>query len=142
MPDKVVGLGVTDPAGVNGQLSVVLANASGALGTMSTTLYGFTSTNAAIVGTKGSIRFDSEFHLAGPFEVWSLDGLVRLRYEEPRGAHFEGLFYEAADIAWAISEGRLESICRPLEETLATMETLDSIRTAINISFAKAGLVE
>ncbi|WP_062451886.1 Gfo/Idh/MocA family oxidoreductase [Rhizobium sp. Leaf262] len=142
VPDKVVGLGEADPAGVNGQLSVVLANASGALGTMSTTLYGFTSTNAAIVGTKGSIRFDSEFHLPGPFEVWSLDGLVRLRYEEPRGAHFEGLFYEAADVAWAISEGRSESTCRPRQETLATMETLDCIRTAINISFAQAGLVE
>nr|WP_234888332.1 Gfo/Idh/MocA family oxidoreductase [Agrobacterium larrymoorei] len=142
VPNKVVGLGEADPAGINGQLSAVLANARGALGTMSTTLYGFTSTNASIVGTKGSIRFETEFHLPGPFEVWSLDGLVRLRYDEPRGAHFEGLFYEAAEVAWAISEGRLESIYRPLEETLATMETLDSIRTAINISFAKAGLVE
>lgn len=142
VPDRVVGLGQTDPAGVNGQLSVVLANASGALGTMSTTLYGFTSTNAAIIGTKGSIRFDTEFHLPGAFEIWSLDGSVRLHYEEPRGAHLDGLFYEAADVAWAISEGRLESPCRPLKDSLATMEALDSIRTAINISFAETGLFE
>lgn len=142
VPDKVVGLGEADPAGVNGQLSVVLANASGALGTMSTTLYGFTSTNAAIVGTKGSIRFETEFHLPGAFELWSLDGSIRLRYEEPRGGHFEGLFYEASEVAWAISEGRLESACRPLQDSIATMASLDSIRTATNISFAKAGLVE
>lgn len=142
VPRKVVGIGQTDPAGVNGQLSVVLANADGALGTMSTTLYGFTSTNAAIVGTNGSIRFNTEFHLPGSFEVWSLDGSARIRYDEPRGAHFEGLFYEAAEVARTISEGRMESACRPLEASLATMETLDAIRDAMGISFAEAGLTD
>lgn len=142
VPAKVIGLGQNDPSGVNGQVSVVLANASGALGTMSTTLYGFTSTNAAIVGTNGSIRFDSEFHLPGAFEVWSQDGSVRLRYDEPRGGHFEGIFYEAAEVAWAVSEGRIETSCRKQKDSLATMLTLDVIRSAVNISFENAGLFE
>ncbi|MFC3073355.1 Gfo/Idh/MocA family protein [Shinella pollutisoli] len=142
VPERVVGLGTDDPAGVNGQLSVVLANAKGALGTMSTTLYGFTPTNAAIVGTKGSIRFTSEFHLPGGFEVRSLDGSVVLRYEEPRGAHFEGLYYEAADVARTISAGGLESACRPLDATLDTMAVLDAIRGGLGIRFTEAGLDE
>ncbi len=142
VPSKVVGIGQADRAGVNGQLSVILANAKGALGTMSTTLYGFTPTNAAILGTSGSIRFNTEFHLPGSFEVWSSDGAARLQYDEPRGAHFEGLYYEAADVAWAISEGQLESTCRSLEASLATMETLDAIRYALGINFTEAGLIE
>ena len=141
-PQQVVGLGVADPAGVNGQLSVVLANGRGALGTMSTTLYGFTPTNAAIVGTQGSIRFTTEFHLPGGFEVRSLDGSAVLRYEEPRGAHFEGLYYEAADVARTISAGGLESKCRPLDASLETMATLDAIRESLGIRFTEAGLSE
>ncbi|QXZ80507.1 Gfo/Idh/MocA family protein [Rhizobium sp. L51/94] len=142
VPQKIVGLAVPDRAGVNGQLSVVLANHQGALGTMSTSLYGFTPTNAAIIGTKGSIRFETEFHLPGAFEVWSRDGTIRLRYDEPRGAHDEGIFYEAAQVAWAITQGKLECSARPLDASLQTMQTLDGIRNALNITFHEAGLVE
>ncbi|PYE46320.1 putative dehydrogenase [Rhizobium sp. PP-F2F-G20b] len=140
--ERIVGLATPDPAGVNGQLSVVVSNKRGALGTMSTSPYGFSPTNAAIIGSRGTIRFETEFHLPGSFEVWSLDGTRRLRYEEPRGAHFEGLFHEAAEIAWALAEGKLETACRPAEASLATMRLLDGIRHALGIDFTQAGLVE
>ncbi len=142
VPERVVGIGQDDPAGVNGQLAVVLASAGGTLGTMSTTLYGFTPTNAAIIGSKGSIRFTSEFHLPGGFEVWSFDGSTVLTYGEPRGAHFEGLYFEAAEVARAISADTLETPYRPLAATLETMGSLDAIRRALNITFAEAGLAE
>ncbi|NWJ25287.1 Gfo/Idh/MocA family oxidoreductase [Rhizobium sp. Td3] len=142
VPSKVVGVATDDPAGVNGQLAVAMMNYHGAQGTMATTLYGFTPTGAAVIGTKGSIRFANEFHLPGSFEVWSLDGSVRLKYDEPRGAHFEGLFHEAAGIAYVISEGSFESPCRPLDASLDTMKTLDAIRSAVAINFSRAGLRE
>lgn len=59
VPERVVGLGTPDPSGVNGQLSAILMDADGNQGSVSTTLYGFTPTNAVIVGTEGTIRFDS-----------------------------------------------------------------------------------
>ncbi|MFK0206459.1 Gfo/Idh/MocA family protein [Agrobacterium sp. NPDC090283] len=142
VPSRVVGIATSDPAGVNGQLAVAMISDHGAQGTMATTLYGFTPANAAIVGTKGSIRFMTEFHLPGSFEVWSLDGSTRLTYEEPRGAHFEGLYHEAAGIARTIARGGLESPCRPLDASLDTMKTLDAIRHALGIDFAGAGLQE
>lgn len=142
VPSKVVGVATADPAGVNGQLAVAMASDAGAQATMATTLYGFTPTNAAIVGTKGSIRFTTEFNLPGSFEVWSLDGSTRPAYEEPRGAHFEGLYFEAASIARSICEGALESPCRPLDASLDTMKTLDAIRRALDLDFAAAGLQE
>ena len=112
VPQQVVGMGQADPSGVNGQLSVILTDAAGNQGTMSTTLYGFSPTNAVIVGTGGTVRFGSEFNLPGPFEVISADGRVVLRYQEPAGRHFEGLYYEAAEVARCISSGRLESSFR------------------------------
>lgn len=137
VPERIAGLGQPDASGVNGQLAVVMADAKGNQGTMATTLYGFTPTNAAIVGTQGSIRFNSEFHLPGSFELWSLDGSSRLKYEEPRGAHFEGLFYEAAEVARVITEGKLETACRPLDSSLETMQTLDKIRECLGIDFSE-----
>jgi predicted dehydrogenase len=83
VPEHVFGLGQSDPQGVTGQLSAILTDADGNQGTVSTTLYGFTPTNAVIVGSEGTIRFEGPFHLAG---VFAADGSQTLRYEEPFGA--------------------------------------------------------
>jgi predicted dehydrogenase len=142
VPERVVGLGTPDPSGVNGQLSAILMDADGNQGTVSTTLYGFTPTNAVIVGTEGTIRFDSPFNLPGSFAVISADGSQTLRYEEPSGRHFEGLYYEAAEVARRIAAGELETPYRPLNASLNTMATLDMIRRSIDLDFSAAGLVE
>lgn len=142
VPKSVVGVGTMDTSGVNGQLSAILLDAGGNHGTVSTTLYGFTPTNAIIVGTEGTIHFDGPFHLPGPFMVASADGSRTLRYEEPSGRHFEGLYYEAAEVARCITAGDLETPCRTLDASLNTMETLDMIRRAIGINFSAAGLTE
>lgn len=142
VPERVVGVGQPDPSGVNGQLSAVLTDARGNQGTLSTTLYGITPTNAVIVGTEGTITFDGPFNLPGSFEVHSADGSQTLRYAEPAGRHFEGLYYEAVEVARRIAAGDLETPCRPLEASINTMATLDMIRRSIGIDFAAAGLVE
>ncbi|NHF73464.1 Gfo/Idh/MocA family protein [Paracoccus xiamenensis] len=136
---QLVGLKQDDPSGVHGQLSVIMANAAGNQGVMSTTLYGLTPTNAAIVGTGGTVRFGSEFNLPGPFEVISADTTTRLRHDEPVGRHFEGLFYEAAAVARCIAEGKAEAPQRPLDATLQMMRLIDEIREVLGISWAAAG---
>ena len=142
VPRNVVGLGTMDPSGVNGQLSAVLVDADGNQGVVSTTLYGFTPTNAIVVGTEGTIQFDGPFHLPGSFMVSSADASQTLRYDEPSGRHFEGLYYEAAEVARRITAGELETPCRPLQGSLDTMETVDMIRRAVGIKFSAAGLTE
>jgi predicted dehydrogenase len=142
VPKRVVALGQPDSCGVNGQLSAILIDAEGNQGTVSTTLYGFTRTNAVIVGTEGTIRFDCSFNLPGAFVVASADGVQTLRYEEASGRHFEGLYYEAAEVARRISAGELETPQRTLDSSLETMATLDMIRRAVGIDFSAAGLLE
>ncbi|WP_201742113.1 Gfo/Idh/MocA family protein [Mangrovicoccus ximenensis] len=133
VPAQAVGLKQMDPSGVHGQLSVIMADEKGNQGTMSTTLYGLTPTNAVIVGTDGTVRFGSEFNLPGPFQVISADGTLWLDYDEPVGRHFEGLCYEAAEVARCIAAGRTETPCRPLGATLDMMRTLDMIRAATGL---------
>jgi predicted dehydrogenase len=142
VPKHVVGLGQPDSSGVNGQLSAILTDAEGNQGTVSTTLYGFTPTNAVIVGTEGTIRFEGPFHLPGPFVVASADASRTLRYEEPSGRHFEGLYYEAAEVARCISARELETPQRTLDSSLQTMATLDMIRHTVGIDFSATGLLE
>ncbi len=132
---KLVGLKQDDESGVHGQISIIMANAAGNQGSMSTTLYGLTPTNAAIVGTKGTLHFGSEFNLPGPFEAISADGTRRLRYDEPVGRHFEGLFYEAAAVARAISAVQFQTAQRPLAATLDMMQLMDKIRRVLSISW-------
>lgn len=132
---QMVGLKQDDVSGVHGQLSIIMANAAGNQGSMSTTLYGLTPTNAAIVGTAGSVRFGSEFNLPGPFTVISADGTIALHYDEPIGRHFEGLYYEAAGVARCISNGQTETTQRPLADTLAMMQMIDEIKNMLSISW-------
>jgi predicted dehydrogenase len=142
VPDRVLGVAQADPSGVHGQLSAILTDREGRQGTVSTTLYGITPTNAVIVGTEGTIRFDGCFYMPGSFDLASADESRRLRYEESPGRHFEGLHYEAAEVARRIAAGDLETPRRPLDASLATMATLDMIRASAGIDFAAAGLVE
>jgi predicted dehydrogenase len=115
VPQRVVGLGQPDPSGVNGQPSAISADADGNPGTISTTLYGFTPTDDVIVGTEGTIRFEGPFHLPGGFAATSTDGSQALRYAEPSGRHFEGLYYEAAEVAPRVRAGELETPYRSLD---------------------------
>lgn len=119
-----------------------MQDARGFLATMATTPYGFTPTQAVVIGSEATLRFGGPLPLPGPFELWSREGSSILRYEEAVGRRFDGLYFEAAEVARRIATGDLESPCRPLEHSLATMATLDAIRRAVGISFAAAGLKE
>ncbi|ALI56571.1 Gfo/Idh/MocA family protein [Celeribacter marinus] len=136
VPTRMAGLKQMDQSGVHGQISLVMENMSGNQATLATTLYGLTPTNAAIVGTLGTVQFRSEFNLPGPFRILSADGSIVLDYNEPRGRHFEGLFYEAAEVARCIAEGKTQTDCRPLSQTLNMLEALDKIVETLSIDYS------
>jgi predicted dehydrogenase len=133
VPSTVAGVGEWHPSGVMGQLAVVMANARGAIGTMATTMHGFTPANAIITGTKASIWFDTEFHLPGGFVLRVPEGDHFLHYAEDRGAHHQGLFHEALEVARCIGVGLTETPKRALGKTLTTLETLDRIRDSVGL---------
>ncbi|MER5172932.1 Gfo/Idh/MocA family protein [Thioclava kandeliae] len=134
-PATLVGQKQMDESGVHGQLSLMMADHAGNQATLSTTLYGFTPTNAVIVGTKATLRFGSEFNLPGPFTLASADGASVLTWDEPRGRHFEGLFYEAAEVARCIAAGQGETPRRPLEASLVMLGAMDRVIGTLGLDY-------
>ncbi|GAA4378007.1 Gfo/Idh/MocA family protein [Paeniglutamicibacter cryotolerans] len=134
VPDTVAAIGSPHPSGVNGQLSAVLGFGSGAQGTVNTNLYNFTPTEAVIVGTEATLRIDGLFNMPGGFTLRHSDGR-ELRYEEPAGAHFEGLHFEAAAVARAITAGLKQAPQRSLADSITTLDLADEIRARTGISF-------
>jgi len=91
-----------------------------------------TPNTALIQGTKGSIRIHPNFHHPTQMTLY-LDGSepedVTIPYES------NGLNYEAMEVQECIRAGKLESDIMPLDETLAVMELMDSIRAEWNLTY-------
>ena len=72
--------------------------------------------------------------MPGDIELTTADGASQLRYSEPRVAH-DALYFEAAEAARCIAEGRAESPLRPLADSVATLRVMDGIRSRCGIAF-------
>lgn len=131
--DEVRALGQPHPAGVNGQVSAVLATSTGAQAVVNTTVLANTPTTGSIAGTAATLAIAGPFYQPGPMTLTSVSG-QRLVYDEPAIGH-EGLFYEAAEAARCIADGRTESPLRPLADSIATLTTMDEIRRQIEQVF-------
>lgn len=133
-PEKLHALGQPHPSGVNAQLSAVMQFAGGAQAVVNTHVHNFTPTAATIVGSAATLALDGPFNMPGGFELRFPNG-ERLRYAEPAGAHFEGLHYEAAAVAYSIGAGEVQSPQRTLAASIRTMDVADEIRRQLSIEF-------
>lgn len=137
-PQQVKAIGQQHESGVNAQLSAVMEFAGGSHAVMSTQLHNFTPTTATIVGSKATLALDGPFNMPGGFELRFPDG-SHLRHDEPPGAHFEGLHYEAAAVARAVRGGLTEVPERTLGASIRTMEAADTLRRQLGIEFPGEG---
>lgn len=133
-PERMHVLGQPHESGVHAQLSAIMGFAGGSQAVMNTQLHNFTPTAATIVGSQATLTIDGPFNMPGGFDVRFPDG-TQLRHNEPAGGHFEGLHYEAAAVARCIAAGRTESLERPLDASVRTMEAADEIRRHLGITF-------
>ena len=129
-PTEVVARGTDAPSGVNGQVGALLAYASGARGVVHTSILASTRVTFVIAGSEATLTIPA-FSLPGPFSVVRTDG-ERLDHTEPL-IEYDGLAYQAADVARRISAGELETPYRPLRESIATMALIDEIRRQIGV---------
>lgn len=106
----------------------------GAQAVVNTQVHNFTPTSATIVGSEATLTIDGPFNMPGGFEIRFPDG-TRLRHDEPAGAHFEGLHYEAAAVARAVAAGEMEAGQRTLVASIRTMEVADEIRRQLGVVF-------
>ncbi|HEY5877864.1 MAG TPA: Gfo/Idh/MocA family oxidoreductase [Nakamurella sp.] len=125
--------GEAHPAGVNGQVSAVLAAPGGAQAVVNATVFGNTPTTASVIGTAATLAIAGPFYQPGPLTMTSVRG-DRLVYDEPAIAH-DGLFFEAAEAARCIADGRTESPLRPVADSIETLLVMDEMRRQIGQVF-------
>ena len=132
-PDQVHAVSTDAPTGVHGQVSAVLRHGGGQ-SLLSTTLFSNTPTTAVIAGTEASLVLPGPFFGPGDVELRSADRTRTRRYTEPAVRH-DALHHEAAETAARIAAGETSTPCRPLADTIATLEVVDAIRRRIGVTY-------
>ena len=121
-PTNVLAIGQMAPTGVLGQASIVMTHEGDNQSALHTTIQAETPTSAFIAGSENTLAIDGPFYMPGGFTL--SDGR---RYTEP-GVRHAALHFEAAEAARNITEGRLESELRGLDDSLVTLGALDAIQ--------------
>ena len=129
-PDTVQAIGRLTEEGVDATLAGVASYPSGAISTFRTSLDGFSSLGARIVGTEGRIDVKPPFWFATAFTVHRADGESE-SIEMPN----DGLAHEAAHAMERIRAGHLESDVVTLDASLQTMRLLDEVRAQIGVVY-------
>jgi dihydrodiol dehydrogenase / D-xylose 1-dehydrogenase (NADP) len=124
-PSRIVSMAHLGQTGVDEQAGIVFGYDGGQLAILHTALQTSTAIEATVMGTKGKIRVHSAWFY-GTTLTLSIEG----RDDEAISLPYEGNGYnfEAAEVMRCLREGKLESDVMPLDETLAIMQTLDTIR--------------
>jgi len=123
-PIEATGFAHRGETGVDEQAAVVLRHKGGALAVLSSAIRTSTPHEAHVWGTEGRIRVISPFWKPSAIEITIAGRTERidLPYEG------NGYQFEAIEVGRCLA-GEKESPTLPLDETVALMETLDSLRT-------------
>ena len=131
VPDEVVALGSLTPAGVDGQVSIVLGHGGRAQASLHTTLRARTATTAVISGTEGRIEVAGSFYGTTSFEVHRLDG-TWWAWDRPVEGGFQ---FQAAEVARRVADGEAESPRMPWRGTVEVLRTMDEIRRQVGVRY-------
>ncbi len=114
--------------GVDANTGVLLGYDGGAVALLHCSFESAGPVTATILGTKGRIDVHSLFFRPTSFTVRPRDGEPWTHTVELDG---HGYTYQAAEVARRVRAGEIESPLMPLDETVAIMRTLDTIRAAL-----------
>jgi len=118
--------------GVDEESVILLRHAGGELSALSTSLRVATPREAHILGTEGHITISFPWWASNRFVLQTKSGGEEVFEFPHRGG---GYTYEAEAFMEVIRSGRLESEVMPLDESLAIMKTMDTIRERWGMSY-------
>jgi predicted dehydrogenase len=132
-PSSVQASGTLTDAGVDQETAIILGYPSGAHAVLQTQMTGTGPNRAAIVGTLGRIEIEPVWYNVVPFTRYDAKNEVVERFDETvegRGMHFQ-----AAELERIVASGELAGDILPPSESVAIMETLDTVRGIIGLSY-------
>lgn len=133
-PVDVQAMSVDHPAGVHGQVAMMLDDAHGAQASIHMSVFGPTPRTAAICGTAGMLTLGGPFYMPGDVTFTPADGGPELTWTEPQVAH-DALYFQAVDVARCVAAGLTETAIRPLADSITTMRVMDQARAACGITY-------
>lgn len=125
LPDHISSEAHLGQTGVDEQNGITFRYNNGAIAVLSSTIQANTPGEALIVGTKGKIIMHREFWACEKITL-SLDDQADQTINIP--IEGSGYRYEAAEVMNCLRAGKIESEAMPLDETLAIMRVLDTLR--------------
>jgi predicted dehydrogenase len=124
-PERISSLAHLGETGVDELAGIVLSYAGGKMAVINSAIAVATPVRAFIAGTRGHIEIEPPFYFTTSFTL-SLEGrdpeIVQIPYEG------NGYPHEIREVGACLRAGKLQSDIMPLDETLAIMRTMDSIR--------------
>lgn len=132
---SVTAAGTLTDLGVDSTASILVTGPTGASGLLATTMLTHTACTATVVGTRASIVLDPTFYQPTAVRLLSRRGEVLDVRDESLPEDVHGFSYEAAEVAWCVAEGRLESGQVPQAATLRVMEAMDAVRRQLGVVY-------
>jgi len=128
---SVAGLMQPAPTGVDAQSAFVLAYPNGAMASLFTSIEASTPWEATVLGTDGKIRVNAPFWKPSKMTVSTSAGdeVVELPYEG------NGYQFEAIEVGQCLAAGQIESPIMTHAESIAIMETMDSLRAQWGLKY-------
>jgi len=131
-PQSVVAKGEFTETGVDSQTSMILRYDNGAHANLTTTLLVKSPCTATIVGTRGTLFIDGDFYTPTSMRFKKTTGEV---IEIPKTYEGHGLREQAIEFAALLQAGKKESELMSHSDTQSIMETMDEIRSQINLFY-------
>ena len=130
--DVVQAIGEFSATGIDMQTAFVLRHRDGGVSSCMCSLRTKTPSEMTISGELGSIRLHARFHQTETLTLTLANGDTRTLHCPFIG---NGYAYEAIEVMRCLRAGLTESPVMPLDETLALMGVLDTIRAQIGLSY-------
>lgn len=131
-PQSVIAKAEFTPSGVDSQTSMIFRYDTGAHANLTTTLLAKTPCTATVVGTKGTIFIDGDFYTPTSMRLKKIDGTT---VEFPKQYEGHGLREQALEFASLLKDGKKESELMSHADTQSIMETMDEIRSQIDLYY-------
>jgi predicted dehydrogenase len=124
-PDTVTGVATLGESNVDEQATISLHHPSGAVAAVGITIRANPVSLGMIVGTKGTILIDHDFHKPESFSLL-VPGQEPQKFALPL-TEGNGYQFEAIEVMRCLREGLTESPVMPLDESLTIVETMETL---------------
>jgi predicted dehydrogenase len=133
LPNTVTARGTLTDLGVDELTAMILEYESGAQASLHTGFLTPGPNVASVIGTKGRIDLDAVWYNQTSFSRYDRDGMIVERYTDRIAGR--GMQYQALEVERCIAAGLTESPVMPLSESVAIMETMDTVRKQIGVTY-------